>query len=361
MSEREAIANFVNTTIQSNVSSGDTTIDVDTAASPYNDIPNPSSIGFLTLMDNVSAPTKWEVVSYTGRSAISGGFRATGVTRNVDSSTGSAQSFSTGAVVRQAAISNNITEEDLAANGGTIPETDRDNSWSGSFDLTKQGKVFDWTASPDAQWSVYQQKADGAGGSPAVSAYLQSEIGSSKFLVHHRFSGSPGTQDNTTEAWTTFGTNLFAIINGGGILAGEPTGGAQGNGTINAVGVYDDGSLLTDYVLDAELDGTIDVGKWDAVVPDRETEDEKGNPKVEKRRHEPARRFEMDELDTDKFWQKVKSRRKLPAIDRAEQDAVAREKKGPSLGESMQALVETCEVQAVHIRKLEERIKALES
>lgn len=127
----------------------------------------------------------------------------------------------------------------------------------------------------------------------------------------------------------------------GAITVGSPTGGAQGAGTINAKGVYDDGVILTDYVPDAALDGDIDVEKYDALAPNRT--------------HGPARRFKenMDELDPAAYANKWKQSRKLPAFTRGP------EKK--SLGESIQALIETCEVQAAHIDRLEKRISLLEN
>jgi len=61
-------------------------------------------------------------------------------------------------------------------------------------------------------------------------------------------------------------------IDGGSIVVGNPTGGDQGDGTINAVAVYDDGALLTDYVTDAYR-GRLDparLARYDELVPDRE-------------------------------------------------------------------------------------------
>lgn len=57
------------------------------------------------------------------------------------------------------------------------------------------------------------------------------------------------------------GTASLSVINAqgvfinGSLLVGSPTGGAQGNGTINAVAVYDDGVILTDWVFDLHYDG----------------------------------------------------------------------------------------------------------
>lgn len=91
-----SVSNFVRTTIKSAVSSGATTIEVNTASSPFNNPPSPDDHARLFLVDSIDSPTKWEEIEYTGRSAITGGFELTGVTRNEDSSTGSAQSFDAG-------------------------------------------------------------------------------------------------------------------------------------------------------------------------------------------------------------------------------------------------------------------------
>ncbi len=47
-------------------------------------------------------------------------------------------------------------------------------------------------------------------------------------------------------------TALLTIQADGSVIVGAPTGGAKGAGTINAQGVYDDNTLLTDYVFEAE-------------------------------------------------------------------------------------------------------------
>lgn len=96
-----SVSNFVRTTIKSAVSSGATTIEVDTASSPFNNPPAPTAQARLFLVDSLDSPTKWEEIEYTGRSAITGGYSLTGVTRNEDSSTGSAQSFDAGHYVVQ--------------------------------------------------------------------------------------------------------------------------------------------------------------------------------------------------------------------------------------------------------------------
>jgi hypothetical protein len=46
-------------------------------------------------------------------------------------------------------------------------------------------------------------------------------------------------------------------VQGGGVVVGAPTGGDLGAGTINAEAVYDDNTLLSDYVFDYYFDGYI--------------------------------------------------------------------------------------------------------
>lgn len=80
---------------------------------------------------------------------------------------------------------------------------------------------------------------------------------------------------------------------------------------------------------------------------------------VEPRRHEPMHAFAADnpnleEFDPALFWQRVERDGELPAIRRA------LEAGRTSTGALLQVLMETAEVQAVHIHQLEQRIKALE-
>lgn len=132
-----------------------------------------------------------------------------------------------------------------------------------------------------------------------------------------------------------------------GVVIGAPTGSFQGVGTLNATALYDDGSALTDYVLDAYLTGGIDLDYYDATRADGA--------------HIPARNFSVntDELDPESYACKWQESHKLPAFDRLEQRQAAGEKLG--IGASIQALIETCEVQAVHIEQLRQRIELLEN
>lgn len=142
-----------------------------------------------------------------------------------------------------------------------------------------------------------------------------------------------------------------------GMTIGSPTGGAKGTGTLNAQAVYDDNTLLTDYVFDAHLDGVVNTTFYNNSVPDRVIAPRDGNPQqIEPRTHVPAQRFQnnLNDLDVQQFITKWETTRKLPAFERF---TVSQ----PSIGEIGQALLETCEVQAVHIKELHARIAALEA
>jgi hypothetical protein len=210
-------------------------------------------------------------------------------------------------------------------------------------------------------------------------------------------------------------------VGGNGVLVGHPTGTAPGDGEISAQAVRDDGVVLTCYVLEAFRTGKIDTSEWDLRVADRvfpahqvpieeEVEvdveelvrepqpdgsyveklqrrkdvvrraltvwapvyDEHGNgidaveelvfehrpERVEFRPHHPARRFaetRMDELDPDVYRAKWEKTGVLPGLPSPEQWAA-----GPhSLGDLVQRLWETVELQAVHIAQLSDRIAAV--
>ncbi len=163
-----------------------------------------------------------------------------------------------------------------------------------------------------------------------------------------------GSEDGLITILTTVaGASVATAIFGQGLAMVGASGGDQGSGTINAKAVYDDGAgPLTDYVFDAAVDGQINVSKWDAKVPDVNLPD----GSIEIRTHEPARRFSarLDDLDPKAYGQKWRASRRLPAFDDKAGEKL-------SVGEYAQRLLETCEVQAIHIDKLLERIEALEA
>jgi len=242
---------------------------------------------------------------------------------------------------------------DRASQGGNLAETDGDNTFTGGNTFvgplrmaqTLGGRVdvfrpsnpggdverfFDFDA-PDLV----------SGGFSLRMARHTTTTGNLALILHNG--------DGTSGSW-------FGARKDSGVRVGDPTGGFQGAGTINAEAVYDDGTLLTDYVFDAALDGQIDIAAYDEATPNRveRCEDTGKELKREVRTHGPARAFQkcMDELDPAAFEAKWRESRKLPAVARCPEK--------PSLGQLAQALLETCEVQAVHIAKLEARLRALE-
>ncbi len=162
-------------------------------------------------------------------------------------------------------------------------------------------------------------------------------------------------------------TGVISFENNGGFLMEGATGGAQGSGTINATGVYDDGVLLTCYVFDQALDQTVDTDKWDAKVPDRsfyrrDENDEKRLVRTEVRKHEPLRKFlqrvgsKHDPLDLDAYAAHWKQKRHLTSMPNEKN---FNPENGMSTGEWIQRLVETVEIQAVHIETLNHRTKLM--
>lgn len=136
-----------------------------------------------------------------------------------------------------------------------------------------------------------------------------------------------------------------------GLVVGSPTGGDKGTGTINAQAVYDDNVLLTCYVFDQAVDGFIDNAKWDAKTKSGSF-------------HRPMRHFkarigtEYDPLDIDKYVQHFKDKKHLTSMPNEDR---FNPKEGMPTGEWIQRLIETVEIQAVHIGKLNDRLKELEA
>lgn len=242
---------------------------------------------------------------------------------------------------------------DRASQGGNLAETDNDNTFTGGNTFTSvntfEGETVSTFPNGLRLWN------------PSVNFGYILRKDSGDFHLLQTTTGVPGSN------WTTArpvrindATGRIELNRGGnttqGIWVGSATGGAQAQGTINAEAVYDDGTLLTDYVFDAALDGQIDIAAYDEATPDRveRCEDTGKELKREVRTHGPARAFRkcMDELDPAAFEAKWRESRKLPAVARCPEK--------PSLGQLAQALLETCEVQAVHIAKLEARLRALE-
>jgi len=139
-------------------------------------------------------------------------------------------------------------------------------------------------------------------------------------------------------------SNIWEFVAGGtaqvgissGMVLGAPTGSYKGTGTLNAVAVYDDNVLLTDYVFDYHLDGQINSD--DAIQAEKFL----SNTNV---------------LDLDYFSDHWKQHRHLPSLP--SRDTWEEENKG--IGYLAQRLWETVELQAVHIDQLNTRLKQLEA
>lgn len=73
--------------------------------------------------------------------------------------------------------------------------------------------------------------------------------GAEEFIIQNH-------QNSDMSFWTN-GSTRGRFDADGGFVVGSPTGGSKGAGTINASGVYDDDTLLTDYVFDKYYDGKV--------------------------------------------------------------------------------------------------------
>jgi hypothetical protein len=110
----------------------------------------------------------------------------------------------------------------------------------------------------------------------------------------------------------------FVVNTNGGVVVGNPTGGNKGPGTVNATAVYDDNTLLTDYVFESD--------------------------------------YKLSSIDSMRAY--FEAHKHLPTIAGRKEW----EKNGkPPLGKLVNQIWETVEVQARYIAELEERIKKLES
>ena len=159
-------------------------------------------------------------------------------------------------------------------------------------------------------------------------------------LLHH---DDPDTEQSTGNYLTcenASGSNDFVITMAGGVVVGSPTGGDKGAGTINAIAVYDDNVLLTDYVFDKYFDGKI--------------------RKEDKLLHADYKMMSLNEM-----IEYMKKEKHLPTISGRKEW----KKNGKfSTGQLITQLWETVETQALYIKELKEmidqyeiRLKAIEN
>jgi len=135
---------------------------------------------------------------------------------------------------------------------------------------------------------------------------------------------------------TAGATKVVSISDTGAAVFGQATGGEKGDGTINAKGVYDDDTLVTDLVLDFAVDGA-----WD-----REAYAQ----------HPVDMILEDWMLDPANYWVSCERNRHLPLM-------VSWRDEGnkPSHGESITRLTGEAELHAVHIGNHEDRLQRLEA
>jgi hypothetical protein len=136
-------------------------------------------------------------------------------------------------------------------------------------------------------------------------------------------------------------------IPNGGLSVGAPSGGNRGMGTVNAQEVYDDNVLLTGYVLDKAFNKKFKISEWDK------------KSKVKGKKHKQAREFiasRKDMLDVERHSEFIEKNRMLPTFVDVETSQEI-----PSTGDMIQRLWEVVEIQAVHIKQLNDRIKKLET
>ena len=249
----------------------------------------------------------------------------------------------------------------LAQNGGTVPEVDQTSDWTSTLRFPDTNEHFRFEPDPNSR-SILLNTIDAS----TLTTGINWGEGTSR-LLQFRGGGSSGDNDLFGVAFTRFDSALLLGID---YNEGVATGDVQfmGRGSLNAEELYENGNrVVTDYVFDAELDGDIDTAHYDALMWEREIdegEDEGGKPKVrrEKQTHRPAHAFRENtsELEPTEFAKRWRQSRKLPAMERCE-SSLREGQDRPSLGQTLQAVLETCEVQAVHIDRLEKRIKQLES
>ena len=261
---------------------------------------------------------------------------------------------------------NAVDEEHIVANAvtsaevdSTVAVTDASNTFSDEQEIRVTGATSDLTLIRAdvvvGAHNVAVLTLSGQDDADADQIYAQ--------IVGRSTDDAAAEPDGRLQFFTVQGGAVAARVNmGAGIFTPSATGGDQGVDTINASGVYDDGSLLTCYVFEGAIEGRINQEKWDSRVINRPIRDPETGDQIgeEVRTHDRARDFNQRmarDLDPEQYSEFWKANKHLPAFP----DEDTWEGKGLSLGELLQRLWETVEVQAVHIEKLLTRLKALEA
>ena len=264
---------------------------------------------------------------------------------------------------------------DMAANGNRIDlDTDNDTSIRASGDdiiiMEALGEDF-WTANNAGALGITITDNDsGAGAAPSIT-YLRDSTSpaASDVLVQMSLRGrdsganlfdygtlrtsiidpTNGSEDGLFEILVAVNGSAGAQLSvSAGVFGAGATGGAQGTGTSNWKGVYDDGAgPLTDYPIEWFVTGQVDHNKYHQIST------QWGGTT------EAMERFlqNTNELDPKHYFYKWNERLSLPSMPTAEERATRKY----ATGELVQGLWEATEVQAVHIEKLRRRIVELES
>lgn len=178
------------------------------------------------------------------------------------------------------------------------------------------------------------------GAAGQVRDFIYSSGGSSRWILRVDGTSESGSNagsdfviNRRSDAGSSLGNAVSIRRSDGAVQVGSPTGGYKGSGTINAQAVYDDNTLLTDWLFDLYYDGRM-----------RAEDAEK---------HPGARIWSIPE--TAAFAQQ---NRHLPTMPgRAEWEANG----SKSVGQLVTALWETVEQQQLQIIELHERLEALEN
>lgn len=324
--------------------------------------------GFLFKISNSGVITVIGSAYGNGALSVSSGVVGSGVLSAANGGTGVANSY-TITIGGNLLVSGQVTFATAGTTNVTLPVSGTLATLAGTEELT--GKTLNasvgkgtWTAS--GTWTLPALTLGGAityggvtlsnavsgtgpmllGTQPTVTGSLAfaSGSGANGPSINH-FAADPnkltvtggtnGIQFNNN----TNGTALAVIANAGGMIIGAPTGGNKGAGTLNAVGVYDDNTLLTDYVFDRYFD--------------RPSSSE--NPRI---------RSLYDELDPamfdptayGNFWHKTGRLYGMPDINETIEGKI-----DLSTGALVQRLMETVELQAIHIDRLTRRLQAVEA
>lgn len=266
--------------------------------------------------------------------------------------------------------------QNTGTSGANVPLLNAANTWSANQAIILSGADFvvedTDTGTDGARITLFHNSA-----SPAASDVIGIILANGKDSAGNTETYAQINQravsvTNTTEQGAfdfftnTNGTIAYRLSLQLGLYTPSATGGDKGADTINASAVYDDNTLLACYVFDAVLDGgTIDIPKWDAKVANVDYVDSVTKKRIfQERTHEPLRKFAArlggpeDPLDLEKYINHWKTKRHLTSLpNEANFDPLV----GLPTGAWIQRLVETVEIQAVHIAQIHERNKALEA